>query len=190
MTKIENFHRLQRTEKGGVIIKGEISIAEIISIIREGKFKNLDKSQLPGFLCNRFQKDSTSWHSNRIVQLESLTGYWPFDLDSKDNPSMNALAIRDSIATAPHIIASWVSASGNGVKAIGWWPPPPHSLELIKNFKIGDKGEKYRIEQDYYSRLCDSLRAYLPEAIAFDMSQGRMHQPIFLSHDSDAIWKR
>jgi DNA-binding Xre family transcriptional regulator len=176
-------HRLRRAADGGVAVNGLTTLPRVLDEIKSGKYKDVDKINIPGFLCNHFEPAYPGAPiKNRVRYLHRITGLWTFDFDVKDKAK--AVAIREAVIKCPFIIASFLSVSGKSAKAVGWVKPTIYDLDLIRKFK-NDRFEKRRIELIYYQALCNKVRPYLPEGTVFDLSVGALHQPVWLSVDPD-----
>jgi hypothetical protein len=152
---------------------GEATLEDIIDSICNDPVK--PKTECPGIILNRFKPyESRNGPTirNRYADLEYTTGYFALDVDNI-GPMTNL--IRKILFGLPEVIVSWISSSGNGVKAIGYSPKLINQTPRMFSMK-------YRI-------LCGELRMKSGMRINFDQAMGRCHQPVFINSDPNALYK-
>jgi len=172
-----NFHVYYPGEgKNGYYLRydSEATMEEIIDSICNDPVK--PKTECPGIVLNRFKPSESRYGTtirNRYADLEQTTGYFALDVDNI-GPMTNL--VRKIIFDLPPVIVSWISSSGNGVKAIGYSP------KLI--------GLTPRMFSMTYRILCTELRVRSGMRINFDQAMGRCHQPIFINSDPKALYNK
>lgn len=147
----------------------EATMQDIIDAILNDPVK--PKMECPGVVLNKFKMHG-DYVRNRYEDLICTTGYFALDVD---NTGAITNLIKKTIFDLPEVIVSWVSSSGNGVKALGFSP------------KLMDL--KPRVFTMAYRVLSVEIRIKCGMRINFDQAMARCHQPVFINSDPNALYK-
>jgi len=169
-------HFAQKTSKSGdyyIWYEGETTLKDIIDEILTGPKR--PKHECPGITVNRFKQVETQWGwtiKNRYRGLERTTGWFHLDIDDVD-PRYVGLCRRVLFDSAPELKIVWTSASGKGVKAIGY------DIRLVNLTPAQHRG--------VYITILHGINARSPFRINFDPAPKACHQPCFINSDPNAL---
>lgn len=165
---------------GCYLTKKTVTLHEVVAEIRSGKYSDYPKIAMPGIVLNKFGK------RRAYADLKGFTGWWAFDVDKCATKEV-ANWIKKEIFKVPEIQVSFLSYSGLGVKAIGYWPDTPKfNIDELKN---NSPLEKAKVKE-FYSSLIESFGAFGGVQPRYDLAQGTTTQPIFFSTDKKILFKQ
>lgn len=185
--------KFQIVKRGGrSLTKETISLDEFANNIRNGVY-DMPKTKIPGIVLNQFNG------KRRYTHLVGLSGWLAFDIDHLDKqyPNCNtrkvAEFLRDMIFKDKHIKLAFVSTSGKGVKAIGYWPPMKVNPKYFVDYDPDCEecwNPKDKLLQMYYKRI-HGLRQHIDYFVnvKFDLIVRVPTQVVFGSIDKEVKFK-
>ena len=189
------FTLVRPTKDGAVLASRTITIEELAEGMASGSYAKAKKGgktvTIPGIVLNRFNK------RRRYIDLVALTGWIAFDIDKLNEkyPHIPTPAvtkyIRERLARHPKIRLAFVSQSGNGVKALGYFRKPSVSVSDLRSTDATVSNEARAAVRRYYLKKIKDLRPLLGlySEVEFDLAQGVTTQVLYVSHDPDLIFK-
>lgn len=176
MIKIDKFRKTyfhafrQGVWKGSYFTRhwGEFDGDEVINVLQ--RRQRIPKEKCFAIVLNRFRRTSNNDRLiNSYANLARTTGYLTLDVDHAGRKVL--FYQRKLFSLLPELLVVWISASGDGVKAIGW-------RKELKGLKCP------KLYWETYKSICEELRLRSCPEIKFDYSAGRAHQLVFINQNA------